>query len=80
MKVTVDLSENEIEKICEITGNNKKGPAIRELLLETLMLRRRAEIAGKFLTGEWSTELEGFEESRRRDREESAELDRQWRE
>jgi len=32
MKITVDLPENELTEICEITGINKKGPAIRKLL------------------------------------------------
>ena len=34
MKITVELPENELAEICEITGISKKGPAIRKLLAE----------------------------------------------
>jgi hypothetical protein len=61
MKITVELPESELAEICEITGVSKKGPAIRKLLTDTLRAQRRATIAGKFLTGEWSADLDGFE-------------------
>lgn len=47
-------------EITRLSGLRKKGPAIRKLLSDALVLRRRAEISEKFLSGEWSTDLDGF--------------------
>lgn len=79
MKITVDMSESELVEIYEITGITKKGPAIRRLLTETLQARRRAKIAGRFLSGQWSTELKNFEEVKAADRAQSQTLCEQWR-
>jgi hypothetical protein len=79
MEVTVDLSETELVEISEITGISKKGPAIRRLLAETLQARRRAKIAGRFLSGQWSAKLKNFEESKAADRVQSQTLSEQWR-
>ncbi|MFM8277938.1 MAG: hypothetical protein ACKN89_13325 [Cyanobium sp.] len=61
MKVTVELSDQEMAEVLELTGERKKGPAIRRLMEEALQLRRRAQIAQKFLSGEWGVELETYE-------------------
>ncbi len=79
MKITVDLPEAELTEICEITGITKKGPAIRKLLADTLQAQRRAKIAGKFLTGQWSVELKDFEAAKATDRTQSQTLSEQWR-
>ncbi len=79
MKITVDLPEKEIREITRLTGISKKGPAIRKLLADTLMLQRRAEISAKFLSGEWSAELKGLEKSRASDRLESQTIAESWR-
>jgi hypothetical protein len=79
MKITVELPENELAEIFEITGISKKGPAIRKLLADTLQSQRRARIASKFLSGEWSAELKGFEASQLADRTQSQTLSEQWR-
>lgn len=79
MRITVDLPESELREITRITGIAKKGPAIRKLLMDTLMLQRRAEISSKFLSGEWSAELQGYEESRAVDRQETLTLAELWR-
>ena len=63
MKITVELSDSEINEIRLLTGERKKGPAIRKLVAEALMLKRRREIAEKFISGEWGAELEGIEDS-----------------
>jgi hypothetical protein len=68
MKVTVELSDSELRDIYRMTGVRKKGPAIRKLVVDALMMRRREEIAQKFLSGEWGAALDGFEESRAADR------------
>lgn len=61
MKITVELPEQDLQEICKITGIAKKGPAIRKLLEDSLMLQRRNRITKKFLTGEWSAALDGYE-------------------
>lgn len=68
MKVTVQLSEKEMAEILDLTGERKKGPAIRRLMEEALQLRRRALIAQRFISGAWGVELETFEADRERDR------------
>lgn len=68
MKVTVDLSETEMAEILELTGERKKGPAIRRLMEEALQQRRRAQIAQRFLSGEWGVQLESFEADQERER------------
>jgi hypothetical protein len=79
MKITVNLPENELTEICEITGITKKGSAIRKLLADTLQAQRRTRIAGKFLTGQWSAELNDFEAAKAADRSRSQTLSDQWR-
>jgi hypothetical protein len=79
MKITVDLPETELLEICEITGITKKGPAIRRLLADTLQAQRRARIAGRFLSGQWSAELKNFESAKADDRAQSQTLSQQWR-
>ena len=51
MKVTVELSDTEMTEILELTGEHKKGPAIRRLMEEALQQHRRAQIAQRFLSG-----------------------------
>jgi hypothetical protein len=69
MKVTVELSDSELKRACRLTGERKKGPAIRRLVVDALMMKRREEIANKFISGEWGVELAGFEAGRAADRE-----------
>ena len=79
MKITVELQDSELREICAITGIRKKGPAIRKLLTDSLMLQRRAMISQKFLTGEWSAELDGYESAKRSERAQAQTLAEQWR-
>lgn len=79
MKITVELPDSELREICHITGIRKKGPAIRKLLSDSLMLQRRAKISQKFLTGEWSAELKGYEASKSTERQQATTLAEQWR-
>jgi hypothetical protein len=79
MKITVELPEAELSEICQITGISKKGPAIRRLLSDSLQTRRRATIAEKFISGEWSAELQDFESAKAADRNQSLSLTEQWR-
>ncbi|MEO8359225.1 MAG: hypothetical protein ABI672_04270 [Vicinamibacteria bacterium] len=61
MKVTVELSESELKEVCRVTGQPKKGPAIRMLVVNTLLLKRREQLAEKFISGEWGVALDGVE-------------------
>ncbi|MCT0199234.1 hypothetical protein KQ313_06040 [Synechococcus sp. CS-1325] len=60
-----------MREILELSGERKKGPAIRRLLEQALQQRRRAQIAQRFLSGEWGVELEGYEADQERDRQAS---------
>ena len=74
MKVTFEVSDHEMAEILDLTGERKKGPAIRRLMAEALQQRRRAQIAQRFLSGEWGVELESFEADQQRDRQRDQEL------
>ena len=74
MKATVELSDSEMSEILDLTGERKKGPAIRRLMEEALQLRRRARIAQKFLNGEWGVELDTYEADQERERRRAQEL------
>ncbi|MDP4624928.1 MAG: hypothetical protein NWT08_07305 [Akkermansiaceae bacterium] len=79
MKITVELPDNELREICEITGIRKKGPAIRKLVEDSLMIERRKRIARKFVDGTYSAELSGFEEAKEIERRASQSLSELWR-
>jgi len=74
MKVTVELSDTEMTEILELTGERKKGPAIRRLMEEALQQHHRAQIAQRFLSGEWGVELESYEADRERERQRNQEF------
>ena len=79
MKITVELPESDIKEICRVTGESKKGPAIRKLVTDALGLKRREKLAQKFITGEWGVELKGFEAAQARDRDADSEREERWR-
>jgi hypothetical protein len=68
VKITVEVSDSELRDILELTGERKKGPAIRRLMEQALQLRRRQRLADRFLSGEWGVALDGFEEAQQRER------------
>ncbi len=61
MKITVELSDSEVKEICRLTGEKKKGPAIRRLVTDALMFKRREKLTQKFIDAEWGVELKDFE-------------------
>jgi hypothetical protein len=61
MKITVEIPDAEIMEICRVTGERKIGRAIRKLVMDALMLKRREALAEKFISGEWGVDLENFE-------------------
>lgn len=68
MKVTVEIADSDLSDVLALTGERKKGPAIRLLMEQALQLRRRQRIAERFLSGEWGVELQGYEEARELER------------
>ncbi len=79
MKITVELSDKEVEEVCRVTGQSKKGPAIRMLVVDTLMLKRREKLAEKFISGEWGVSLSPFEASVAAERGAEAARGKKWR-
>ena len=79
MKVTVDITDSELAEICFFTGEKKKGPAIRKMVTDALMLKRRQQLAQKFISGEWGAELEGFEESQAKELKSARQKKQAWR-
>ena len=61
MKVTVDFSEDELAEICLVTGDSNWESAVRKLAIDALSLRRRGQVAEKFISGELGSVLEGLE-------------------
>lgn len=78
MKITVELPEKEVREICRLTGIAKKGPALRRMITDSLLLKRRALISEKFLSNEWSAGLDSFEKSKEMDRGRSRTLAESW--
>lgn len=68
MKVTVEIADSDLSDVFALTGERKKGPAIRLLMEQALQLRRRQRIVERFLSGEWGVELAGYEEARELER------------
>lgn len=79
MKVTVELPEKDLRDICRFTGIRKKGPAIRKLVEDALLLQRRRELSEKFVSGEWGADLAGYEEARAADRQSARTRSDEWR-
>ena len=79
MKITVEISDSDIKEICRVTGESKKGPAIRKLVTDALLLKRREKLTKKFIDGEWGVELKGFEAVQARDRDADSEREERWR-
>jgi len=68
MKVTFDISPSEMAEIQRITGECRKGRAIRKMVVDALMLKRREKLSQKFLSGEWGVELAGMGKSQEANR------------
>jgi hypothetical protein len=63
MKITVEIADSDLREICQVTGERKKGPAIRKLVTDALQMKRRERWVEEVLAGKWGVELEGFEEA-----------------
>ena len=73
------MSDNDLKEVCRVTGQKKKGPAIRMLIVDALMLKRRERLAEKFVSGEWGVELSGLEKSVAAERNAELARGRKWR-
>ncbi|MGA2750355.1 MAG: hypothetical protein ABSG59_16390 [Verrucomicrobiota bacterium] len=65
MKITVDLSENDLKDVMRLSRQKKKGPAVRQFIVTELMLRRRREISQKLLAGKWNAQLPEIDQLRK---------------
>lgn len=79
MKITVEISDSELRQVRQITGERKKGPAIRKLVADALLLKRRADLAQKFISGKCGVELEGYESARAAEKRKTKIADMRWR-
>ena len=79
MNVTVEFPAFAVKEICRVTGESRKGPAIRKLVADALRLKRRESLAQKFISGEWGVELKGFEAEQAADRRAGSRGDQSWR-
>lgn len=68
MKITVELSDNELNDVMRFSGEKKKGPAIRKFIGTELMLKRRQELTGKVLSGAWDIEMPPWQEARNQEK------------
>ncbi len=57
MRITVELAESEINEITRYAEERKKGPAIRKLALEALMLRKRRFMSERIMAGRLTVEI-----------------------
>jgi hypothetical protein len=79
MKITVDISDSDLKEVCSVTGEKKKGPAIRKLIADALQLKRREKLVRKFISGEWGVELKGLEEGMALDQRTASQDEARWR-
>ena len=79
MKITIEISDSDLKEICRVTGEKKKGPAIRKLVTDALLLKRREKLAQKFIASEWGVGLKGFEETQAADQQAEYQGESRWR-
>lgn len=68
MKITVDISENDLKDVIRFSGESKKGPAITKFIANELMLLRRRELSNKILSGKMNVDFSSFEARQKADR------------
>ncbi len=79
MKISIELSDSEVKEICRVTGEKKKGTAIRKLVQDALILKRRASMTENFISGKWGVELAGFEAAQAVEKRKSEAQAKAWR-
>ena len=61
MKITVEISEEDLNEILRITRERRKGAAIHQLAMEALALKKRREILDDIESGKWLIEIPTIE-------------------
>ena len=61
MKISVEISEKELDEIRKYSNESQKGPAIRKLAMEALMMRKRKLLGEKIISGEINIDLPNLE-------------------
>ena len=79
MKITVEIPDSQMKEICRVTGEKKKGPAIRKLVADSLLLKRREMLTRKFISGEFGVELKGFEAGQVAGEQSDSDGEKRWR-
>ncbi len=79
MKITVEISDSDLKEVCRVTGERKKGPAIRKLVADALLLKRRAALAQKFISGQWGVDLQTFQAGQVADQHHDSATAQRWR-
>ena len=74
MKISVELSDSMLKEVCRLTGEKKKGPAVRKLVLQQLKMMERRKFVDEVISGKFSVKFEGFEEARAKDRRDGRKL------
>ena len=78
MKITVEFSDSELKEICRVTGESKKGSAIRKLVTTALMFKRLERFSQQFISGEWGVELTTYEAGQAANRQSDLQRDQSW--
>lgn len=79
VNITVDFLDSEVDEDLLVTGEKKRGPAIRKPALDVLRLKRTGRPAEKFNSGERGVKRAGFEKGRAHDRIADGNKTRTWR-
>jgi hypothetical protein len=68
MKISVEISENDLKDVIRFSGEKKKGPAISKFIASELMLLRRRELSNPVLSGKVRLDFSSGESRQKMDR------------
>ena len=61
MRITIDVSERDLEALMEVTGERKKGPAVIKAALEFVRREKVREFTKRVMAGEFDYPLSNDE-------------------
>jgi hypothetical protein len=61
MRITIDISERDLEALMEVTGERKKGPAVIKAALEFARREKVREFTKRVMAGEFDYPLSNDE-------------------
>jgi Arc/MetJ family transcription regulator len=69
MRITVDVDEKILDRICRTTGERKKSPAVRAALEDYLRMLKKRDLINRVMEGrtDYSTSNEELEKRSRYD-------------